>query len=308
MGVIQRIINYDRDLLFLRNLQTNLDATLPLDRVVDQMHGMEQVLLHAASAERNPRPFLPRISHHAREIVHGYSFGHTLPGSFIFTVSAPRLPRELPPVQLQLLRDESEAPELQEIAEQLSRPLVRRISERIARGLLFSRQARRNYSILLEEYQSGFNANMCKAIVDVAADGDATVELQIAWSPKLPPARDVANLGPIQVSKGDCENLRFVARELKNIRPEPATVIGRIRGLLVSGNPDDPKSRRAVILQGMNPTTRRPTSFIVELPMEDYDVALAAHRRWAEVQIRGIPLRTGDGWRLTGAHNFAVIG
>ncbi len=308
--IIQRIVNYDRDMLFLRNLETNLDATLPLDRAMQQVAGLHKVFLYAASAEIQPRPFTRNTPPRAAELAHNCSFGHTLPGSFVFMVTTPRLPRaeELPPVQLHLAHGEDRAA-MQVFVQQETRPFERRVSERIARGLSLSRQARtRDYTILLDEYGKGFNANLCDAIVEVAAEGDAEIELQIAWSPRLPPAEDVATLPAVQVSRADCSILEHVAERLRETTPDPVTIRGNIRGLLTTGNPDSPAARRTVIVQGHNPQTGRQASFVVELSREDYRKALESHGTWKRVAVTGIPTLSADGWRLANPEDFEIIG
>ncbi len=172
--LIQRIINYDRDVLFVRNLDTDIEGTLPLDQAVHQVVGLQRVLLYAASAEHQPRPYTSDPPRVAEDLVHRCSFGHTLPGSFVFTVSTPRLPTERQAVQLELFPGGEDDESVQALARQLSRPFERRVSEQIARGLLLSRQARTSdYTALLDGYGEGFNANMCSAMVEVAAKGDA---------------------------------------------------------------------------------------------------------------------------------------
>jgi hypothetical protein len=155
---VQRVINYDRDVLFLRNLDTNANQTLPLPLAADHVRGLERIVLFAASAERDPKPYYDRAPRSAQSDARDFAFGHTLPGSFIFTVTAPRLPARKA-IQMSMKGLDGEDPEL--LTQMVDRPLVRRISERIARGLLFVREAERqkDASILLNEYHSAFNSN-----------------------------------------------------------------------------------------------------------------------------------------------------
>lgn len=309
---LYRIINYDRDVLFVRNLDTGIQASLPLERVIEQLSALKQMFVFAMSTERQPKPHLRQALPLAKRLMSQFSFGHTMPGSFVLNVSTPPISRVGPQVvQLPLaIGDSSEGDsDVHELVHQLNTPFLRRVNERLARGLLYSREADRakNYEVLLREYGSGFNANLCDAVANVAGDGAMDVELQIDWSPVWPLAPDLATFGPVEVTKETCDNLRYVATQLKVTEPESATIVGNIRGLTVNANPGNPTSRRAVILYGQNPLSGRSASFVVELAKEDYELAIEAHKSWHRVQVSGFPLRTGALWRLSEPHDFTVI-
>ncbi len=302
---VQRVINYDRDVLFLRNTDTNVNQTLPLPLASDHVRGLERIFLYAASAEHDPKPYFDRPPRAAQTDVQGFSFGHTLPGSFIFTVTAPRLPA-LQPIQLTFKDLDGEEDRLIQL---INRPRARRIGERVARGLQFIRQAERSQdsSLLITEYHSAFNANIYQALVEVALRGNAKVEFDIAWSPKLAPAHDVADFSPVRVRREEISTLKYVAKELRDTKPEPMTIAGNVRGLTVDDNPRLESARRVVILYGNNPITGRSANFIVELARDDYRRAIVAHTDWEFVQIAGTPVRSGDGWRLLDARDFRVF-
>lgn len=191
----------------------------------------------------------------------------------------------------------------------VNRPRARRIGERVARGLQFIREAvrRQDSNVLIAEYHSAFNANMYQALVEVASRGNAKVEFDIAWSPKLAPAHDVADFTPVQVRREEMSTLKYVAKELRDTKPEPMTITGNVRSLTVDDNPRLESARRAVILYGNNPTTGRSANFVVELARDDYRRAISAHTDWEFVQITGTPVRSGDGWRLLDAQDFRVF-
>ncbi len=269
------------------------------------------MLLYAASAEHQPRPWFQGPAGNATQYIRESSFGHTLPGSLVFTISSPRVivqPRQL---QLDIFAAASSEDRalLEREARRLSTPFARRVNERVARGLETTRESaqRRDHSVLLERYGDGMNANMCNAVSKIAANGRAEVEFQFAWSKVVPPAEDLADFLPVQVSKDQCDNLRSAAVELREAPQDPIIIRGNVHGLLVTGDPKQPDSRRSMFLYGTNPVTKRSAQFIVPLETEDYERAVKAQTDWSVVQVTGVPVRAGANWRVADARDFAIL-
>lgn len=296
--VILRVLNFDRDLLFLRNLDTTLEQLIPLDRAVEQIANFKQMILHAISAEREPRPFVQQVSDGDRNVVKEYSFGHTMPGSFVFSVSTPRLRVQPEPHAQGSFLPGSDLP--------VARPVARRVSERIARGLQLAEGV--DPGLLVHEYGRAFNANMCLSLAEVAGKGDNAVEVQIAWSPRLPVSSDVADFKAMRISKTTCDALAIAAEKLKEVKPEAAVVVGFVSGLNTDDDPGLDFAQREVYLKAPNPVTRRTVKFLVSLNRGDYTKAIDAHERWVQVRITGIPIQTSEGWRLERPSELTVLG
>ena len=295
--LVQRVLNFDRDLLFLRNVDTNLENVLSFDRVVDQLTNFKQVLLHAYRAERDPRPYVAQASDIDRSRVREYNFGHTMPGSFIFSVSTPRLSvNQEPRAQLSYIEGNDQP---------VRRPIQRRVSERIARGLLASKTITADE--LVNTYYRGFNANMCQSMAEVASNGKHTVEIQIAWSPQIKVSPDLANFKPVEVGRTTCDTFIYVANKLKKSIPDVALFRGFISGLSTNDNPLLEDSLRKVYLKAANPETGRPAHFALLLGRSDYAHALNAHARWVAIQVAGYPVKAPDGWRIDNPVDFKVL-
>jgi len=75
-------------------------------------------------------------------------------------------------------------------------------------------------SLLVREYTSGFNSNMCSAIVGISQNKQPTTEFRIAWSPKIKASTDIAEIEPIKLRTSGYEMLEDAARILKSVKPE----------------------------------------------------------------------------------------
>jgi len=300
---LQSVINYDRDMLYVRNTETTQGDAIPLKLAVRQVQNLKRTIEYSICSEKEAKPYFLSIPPVAKATMQDFLFGHTFAGSFGFTVEAPRLPDPPRFIQQHLPLNEDDTPPPVDI------PLVRRVVERIARGLTFAKQAEneRSHRVLIEEYASGFNSNMCSAVIGISQDKKATVEFRIKWSPKIKAGDDVANLEPIQLKTNGYEILEYAANELKTARPEHIKFVGHVRALTASDNPYKSGTRRAVVIRGIVPQMKRVVDVIVELDREDYAKANEAHIGWQNVEINGVLSRSGAAWRLIDIRDFKVL-
>lgn len=301
--LLQSVINYDRDTLYVRNTETDKEDAIALNLAVDQVRHLKKTIEFSACSEREAKPYFVNPLRGAQAVTRNFLFGHTFAGSFGFTVESPRLSAPQEFIQQPLFKGDDTSPAPVNI------PLERRMVERIVRGLLYTKQAedQRDHSVLLREYTSGFNSNMCSAIVSMSEDKKAKVEFRVAWSPKIKPGEDVALAPAIQLRRDGYEALEYAAKKLKALKPESINLVGHVRALTVSDNPLSLGTHRAVVVKGNLPGVKRAVDVIVELDREDYAKANKAHIEWQIVQISGILNRSGVTWRLTDAKDLKVI-
>jgi|CXWL01.1.fsa_nt_gi hypothetical protein len=301
--VVQSIINYDRDMLYIRNTDTEEENAIAFNLAVDQINNLKRTIQFSACSERDAKPYFPEITPVGRRATRSFLFGHTFAGSFGFTIEAPRLPDPPQFIQPALPVNSDFPPPPVDV------PFERRVVERIARGLVLTKRAEdeRDHGVLLREYASGFNSNMCSAVVGISQDKKANVEFRIAWSPKIRPGDDVAQIQPVRLLPNGYEILEYAAQQLKSLKPEFVNVVGHVRALTSSDNPLSLGTRRAVVVRGIYPGIRRAVDVIVELERDDYAKANDAHIRWQNVQASGIISRSGTGWRLLNMRDFKVL-
>lgn len=300
-AAVRQIMFYDRDVLRVRNLETGVENSISLYVAWKQVTELKQLVLFSAEAEQHARPYFPKghINRSARKMGNLYRFGHTFVGSFGLTIECPIVNQQRV-YQLSLL----------EQGQVIVPPIERRVMERIVRGLVIAEEAPRvqDVDLLRNQYASGFNANMCKAVIGIAEEQGAAVEFAIAWSSKIEPSQDIIQPGPIRLSKVSYDYLEYAAKELRKIRPEPVIVNGLVESLTAKGDPRSLSgSERTVVIRWLNTPTGRPRNVIVNLNTKDYMDAIRAHENYQHVEVQGELQPTGSAWRLTNPVHFRVI-
>jgi hypothetical protein len=300
---IKRIAYHDRDVLSIRNMETGEQESIALRLASKQVQQLKRLVEYSASSEQDPRPHFNIPLSIARRMVSHYRFGHTFAGSFGFTVESPLIGSPY------IYRQEALLPDTEEV---VLLPTERRVMERIVRGLMTAREAtaERDLSLLVKGYSDGFNANMCEAIVALSKNRTMPIEYNVLWSPKLTPSEDVKVPGDILLREMGYLYLEEAARELKGLEPEQVTVIGPVKGL---SSRDDPlgsrRTPRSIVVRWTNRPEGRPVDVIVVLDSrEDYVEAHEAHLSWTPIQVSGTIERVGNVWRLSGPHDFQVLG
>jgi len=299
---LRRIVYYDRDMLCVRNLETEGYNSITLRVAAQQVNELRQMVRYAACSEREPKPyFLSGELGIAKKMIEHYRFGHTFSGSFGFTIESRIVRLPSPYEQLKLLPEGDEPPSPR-------MPVERRVMERIVRGLAITQQATTSLDsqLLVREYPRGFNSNMCQAIVKMSRE-KKPLEYSVFWSPKIMPPQDIEGVGPVRLIERSYDYLAYAAKELRQLEPEHVTIRGRVTGLTSKDDPLGASTRRSVVIRGTFPDITRPVDVVVELDRDDYVAANGAHIDWNTVEIDGIIGRSGHAWRLSDPTNFRVM-
>ena len=227
-------------------------------------------------------------------------FGHTFDGSFGFTLESPLIGAPSRYIQSALTPDINDLEIL---------PLERRVLERIIRGLLVVREATsaRDVDILVKDYMTGLNANMCEAIINMSQDQERPIEYSVIWSRKLRASVDVGNRDSIKLNRLNYEFLERASIELRRVEPEYQTIRGLVTILRSDNDPlGTSVTDRSVVIKWERPRGR-PVNVYVVLERDDYVKALDAHRTWSTVEVTGVLSRTGSARRLSDPQDFKVI-
>ncbi len=302
--IIQSILYYDRDQIFIKNSDQLDSDAIELPLAFNQIKNLKRTIEFSGTAEHDAKPYFRYASPYSREITKKFLFGHTFRGSFGFTIHAPRL--SLPNKFIQTrLNFEENLPAI--IKSDI--PFERRIVERIARGLNYTKVAeeKQDYEVLLHDFASGFNSNMCSSIIGISNERRSSVEYKIVWSPKIKQGSDLDENINVRIHENGYEILEYVAKQLKIRKPEMIVLSGNIRALTASDNPFNQQTHRAVILRGQIPDSKRATDIILDLEREDYNKAINAHKNWQIVRVSGVLSRSGSGWRLLNIKDFSVL-
>jgi hypothetical protein len=305
--ITRRIRLHDRDVLNVRNLETDEQDSIALKLASKQVSELKSLVGYSACSEQDPKPHFDTLLGIGKRITERYRFGHTFSGSFGFTVESPPIGR---PIIYRRATQDSLIPEIveEEIVSLL--PFGRRVMERIVRGLLATQRAtrERDVSILVNEYPSGFNSKMCAAVLKMSRDKALPLEYTVLWSPKIESLDDIRTPGAIRLSGTSYQYLEEAEHRLREIEPEIVTVRGLVTSLRSRDDPLEVGTVRSVVINWINrPHGERPVGVIVSLGREDYILAHKAHLNWSTVEVTGAVQKVGSSWRLSEPHNFRVV-
>lgn len=305
--IIQKIEFYDRDVLRIRNEETDSTTSISLKLAATQVHELKQLVVYSACFEESPKPYFHSPLKIGSRMAEQYRFGHTFRGSFGYTIQSPLVGEPIGFVQTSM----KEA--IDDIQDVVILPFERRVIERIVRGFLVAREAvdNRNWQILVNKYAEGFNANMCRAIMGMVEDKKSPIACDVMWSSRLSPSPDVGNVGTIRLNSSvGYDYLALAEAELRQLKPDFVTLRGRVIGVSSKGDPqsaDTNIERTVILLAQIKGQGRRPQKIQTILGKEDYVAANAAHLNWSSVEVTGVLLRSGSGWQLADPYDFKVV-
>lgn len=298
----QKIKYFDRDVLRVRNLETNGLDSIPIKIASHQINELKQLVAYSACSEENQKSYyLNARMPLAQKMILDYRFGHTFRGSFGFTVETPAISR------LQFATQRSLLPENVDDVNYM--PIQRRVMERIVRGFLITRKATEdhNYQVLVDNYKQGFNANMCRSILEMSMGKKQPLEYSISWSSCVEPIDEtIKNPEPIILEQYSYENLEYAAEILSELEPASVIIKGLITQLKASDNPLGLDTSRSVIVKWQDDTMGKVYNVFVELDRDDYIKAIDAHREWLPISISGTLKRIKSNWRLFDYYDFNI--
>jgi hypothetical protein len=292
--VVLKIRNMDRDVLNIRILDTlTAHNSIPLKIAHKQIGVLKDLFAFSACSERTPRPHFNSVLSVGRKHSNHCQFGQTFEGSFGFTIESPIIS---PYVQTRLEGDEPQP------------PFERRVMERIIRGLRVTQEAvsKEDFDLLVKEYATAFNANMCQAIVKMSNQKSVQIEVSISWSPKIKPSQDVRELGPMRLENKAYSYLEAASYHLRDVQPERVTVRGKVIELRTRADPLDYSSLPRTIVISWNHKPGRAASVKVSLAPDDYRAAIEAHRNGTPVTVSGILEKPSSSWVLVDPVEFQV--
>lgn len=300
--LVLKIKYHDRDVFKIWNPETNGTDSIPLGVAAQQVAELKQLVAYSACSEENPKPFFSNTQNSlAKRMVTRYQFGHTFRGSFGFTVETPAISK------LQFATQQSMIPDT--VNDKAYSPVERKVMERIVRGLIITQEATstKNVQLIIDNYEQGFNSNMCRAIVNMSMGKDRPLECSISWSARvIPHDETIREPGIIRLNSNSYENLEYAAKILSEIEPEEVTVRGLITELSTNDNPLGLDTSRLILIRWYDEIERLSHKVYVVLSKEDYLMAITAHKEWVPVSIKGTLKRVKNVWRLVDYHDLSI--
>lgn len=296
-AVADDILSYDLD-IFGATLDDSADATSISMRSADAYFAeLKQLLVYSASSEEKREPFFRRALQNARKVLDHFQFGHTVRGSFGYKIESKI--KAANHVQYDMFADSPE-------------PIIpheRKVMERIYKGLAATDKAVNmgDISILTEGYITGFNANMCTALLNMSGDRRDPIEYSFKWSKKIDVPEEMSTTPKIVVKRDHLEYLDEASEYLYRQDPMCVTLQGNVTNV---GAKDDPRRAdlegRTIILRS-NTLEGRSQRVHIVLDREEYLEASKAHIDWKTVEVRGYLEYKNSKWRLTNPEGFKIL-
>ncbi len=293
LDVVRRIKAVEKDVLNNRVPEKYTSgASISLQLATRALQGLRDLLGFAACSEQEPRPYFAKATAVARRHAERCRFGHTFHGSFGLAVESPVIPVKEPSL-----------PETAPAA-----PFERRVMERVLRGFVAARESILNGDVtpLASGYATGFNANMCDAVLTMAKDGPPVgFEFSVAWSPSLKPPPDVRDVGRVSIDPLSFQYFEAAARQMRAVEQ---TSNVRVAGLIVQLSSKDVPSSEFAVSERLIAIRWAARGYRVQVPLSaaEYQRACDAHRDGRTVSTAGTIEKRGKYWFLTAAHDFRV--
>ena len=292
---------HDRDLLRVRIMDNDRNASLPYDVASKYVRYMKKLIQYSASSERNAKAHFKQPLSTGSKMIQHFRFGQTFRGSFGLLIESlvgqeqhyinKREQHQLPGEDFRIL------------------PLERRVLERIARGLQSTALALRvgDEELLKTDYGRGFNSKMCEAIRDMICILRSPYELSISWSQTLKPSSDVRDFDRVLLGR---EHLKYLESAIKHLRFVPqnkVTIKGQVVALSSSDNPLSETVEDRAIIVDWKVNRKRSRKVSMRLKRHDYIEADRAHMKWETISVTGMLQTKGSIWQLEDPENFKIL-
>jgi hypothetical protein len=293
LEVLRDIETTTSDLLRVRAPNRNAEnGTLPLDQAVTFVECSRDMLLAAACAVVDKRPFFAkRKPQLAMDYLRHVRMGQTERGSYVLTIQSPVAP-ELRPAQDTLFPVEPEE------------PFERSVTRTLMNALTALEQAVReaavggNMASFQRAVSRGVSANLCEAVIGLSAVSPGEgLEIQVSWSRTRPIKPETPS--KVVLGNDSVPIIEEAARRFREITPLDDVEIEGFVTRLDRGH--EAREGDVTIEAGVDGKLRR---VAMRLGAESYSKAVLAHDERRPVRCTGELLKEGRGYRLKDPRHF----
>ena len=289
LSLYRDLITADRDVVRARVTEAD-DGSLSLNRGVELIAGVRDLVLAAACSLREPQP-LYRLgaNREANDLLDRIRLGQTEQGSFVVTMLTPPVSPRFPKM----------FPEDAGFGDPLERRMTRRLTEALAETREATEKASAgDGSAFAASVDKGVSANLCESLVGLV-DSFPALDISVVWARTRPisPLREV-----FRFAKADAAILNEAARRFRDREPRPDT---RLFGTVQRLRREEEEAGGTIYL--WTPIDGKNRSVAVVLKRSDYDRAVQAHKEKLPMILRGDLERSGQRWRLLNPHIEAII-
>lgn len=280
-------------LRFRSDEDTGDDASIPLRDGLEFYQGIRGILVAAAKAYREKRPFFSnKHGRFAKEFLQSARLGQTETGSYVVTVLS-RLAHR--PASGSDSVEEQTLPGVPTVNRMILVTLVESLVA--AKAAVTTYRETQDTEAFEESVFKGVSADLCDALIKMTgASGRSKVDVSASWSPVLAPSTELPEI--VSFVPTDIPALRIASEELRAASVEPATLVsGWIDTLSRHTEETGPGTVVVVAESGAPPGTKVSTS----LTADDYDRAIIIHREGGRVLVSGDLTRSAKRSWLTSA-------
>ena len=284
--IAEKILSVGQDIISLRLLLSSHEHP-SLEIASSMFYGLRNLIVYGACMEKDKRRHFDHPFRVGREQAQHFQLAHTFRGSFGFTIESH-------------MTDTNQGAFWDSYS---SLPMQRKVLERITRGFLFvkSAQQKQNPEEISQNFEQGFNANMCKAVVDMLQEmQDTQVVYSVSWSPRLPPSQDVAQIAPILLDRETSRYLQEAAQYLEQTADKDLEEDRTLEGLIISLSSEKPNERIVTI------SSEEWGKISFSAQPDEYTAACNAHSEERVISVRGKLTKPGKRkpWILLSPHDF----
>lgn len=291
------ILSYEFDILGAILEESDSATSISMRSADGYFAELKQLLIFSASSEEKREPFFRTALQKARKVLDHFQFGHTVRGSFGYRIESKIMADSH--VQYSMFADKPE-PVI---------PHERKVMERIYKGLATTDRAVNtgDISLLTEGFDSGLNANMCTALLNMAGDRTDPIEYSFKWSKKITVSDEFTAVPRIRINRDHLEYLEAASEQLYRQNPACVSIEGLVTNLSSKGDPESEEmDGRSITIQRLTPEGRSQRVSVV-LDRDAYLAAIKAHREWKTVGVQGYLEYKSSKWRLTEPEGFKIL-
>ncbi len=291
--ILEDLLTPNADIVRIRTAGPDShDGSLPFEDAVELVSHAREMLLAAACATVEPRPwFETRKPAEVTEFVRRLRMGQTARGSFVMTIQC-RVPPALGQCVLEAVHDVD--------------PFERRVMHKLSLGLDVMQRAasdtaaRGELNAFRQAVGQGLSANLCNAVAGLVGRAeDQSVEVSFTWARVRKPRPN--SLSRVRFAPDTFPIIREAGRVLKEESPRPEF---ELEGPLVRLDRD--RSEPGTITVG-GFVDGRPRKVRVDLGEDDYRRACDAHREGNLVRCIGTLVRERRTFVLREPREFTVL-
>lgn len=274
------LVATNADSLLVRLQVSSESDSIPVAHAARHVKAIRNLLLYAGCSEIQARPHFEQPSTASFELLAGFEFCHTYKSSFGFEIS-------------------NAITKPASTADFFDTPVRRRMIERIARGvqLLDTAVNKEDPKVLIESYESGLNARMCDALVDIGLEGQLAFDIGIDWAASLAPSEDVLAFQDRRIGEAQISLLKYASEQLKIVKPKLERIDGLVVNLHCVADPKEGHAKRTVAVRVDHPQ-HGTIEVKLSLGSDWYLLAINAHSKGTKISAIGELQRKGNTWSL----------